>query len=334
MFPLPVNKKGINTTMKKRTITVSIIIAVLIFIIFSSIFRLKNQPREKITLTAVYEYAQICGIVDVMKERGYLEKYLPDNVEVEWVMIGSGSERRDALATERASIAVIENTRVIQAIENDYPIMILANGSTSWRGLYTVNPDINSPLDLAQKKIAYMGSQDIILKSDFKRNFGIDLENDQLLSVGEEDLFNMLILNQVDAVVLTGTMAEKAIALSTDVREIYDLTPEAAYIGVANWLVGSSAFFDNHPELLEPVISAYTEAVQEVNNNPKAVSELLSPLFDISAAQIEKEFAMFPPDIEIYGYDETAQILYEYGYLDAPATPFNQLPNYETIPKK
>lgn len=325
----------VDKVIKKKKIWMANITILILFLVISSCMLYKNYSKEdKIILTAVYEYAQICGIMDVIKEKGYFEKYLPDNVEVEWVMIDSGSERRDALATERASIAIIENTRVIQAIENDYPIIILANGSTSWRGLYTVDPDIKSPNDLAEAKIAFMGTQDLILKSYLKRNFGIDLEDDQLLAVGEADLFSMLISNEVDAAVLTGTMAEKAAVLSEDVREVYDLTPEAAHIGVANWLVGSSMFFEEHPELLEPIMMAYEEAVNEINNDPREISELLSPLFDISAEQIEKEFTMFPPCVEVYGYDRTAQILYEYGYLDAPGKPFEQLTNYETIPKK
>jgi hypothetical protein len=36
----------------------------------------------------------------------------------------------------------------------------------------------------------------------------------------------------------------------------------------------------------------------------------------------------------MYGYDELAAALYENGELDAPAKPFNQLPNYESIPKR
>lgn len=99
--------------MKKKTIILFIIITpALILLFFSAIFYSKQRHKETVTLTAVYEYAQICGIMDVIKEQGYLEKYLPDYVEVEWVMIDSGSERRDALATKRASIAVIENTSI------------------------------------------------------------------------------------------------------------------------------------------------------------------------------------------------------------------------------
>ena len=318
----------------KKNVLVSIVIALCaIFLVIFLICR--NQNNEKIRLTAIYEYAQICAIIDIVKEQSLLEKYLPDNVEVEWQMIDSGSDRRDALATNRAAIAIIENTKVIPSIEQGYTISILGGGSITQRGIYTSNPDIKTPNDLIGKKIAHQGSSVIVtLKTDLKRNYDIEITDEQLLSVGEQELLNMIATNQVDVAILTGTMSEKITSMNPEVHEIYDLTPEVQRIGVSNWLVGSTQFFDEHPELLEPVMKAYTEALNEAKDNPKGVSEMLAPLFGISATQIEKELTMYPPELGIYGYDEMANILYENGDLKNPAKPFSELTNYDQIPKK
>lgn len=250
-------------------------------------------------------------------------------------MIDSGSDRRDALATNRAAIAIIENTKVIPSIEQGYTISILGGGSITQRGIYTSNPDIKTPNDLIGKKIAHQGSSVIVtLKTDLKRNYDIEITDEQLLSVGEQELLNMIATNQVDVAILTGTMSEKMTSVNSEVHEIYDLTPEAQRIGVSNWLVGSTQFFDEHPELLESVMKAYTEALNEAKDDPKGVSEMLAPLFGISATQIEKELTMYPPELGIYGYDEMANILYENGDLRNPAKPFSELTNYDQIPKK
>ena len=76
------------------------------------------------------------------------------------------------------------------------------------------------------------------------------------------------------------------------------------------------------------------DAVDEINNDLDHVAELLSPLFNMTTEQIKREFTTFPASVEIYGYDRMADILYQYGYLDEPAKPFEQLSNYESIPKK
>jgi ABC-type nitrate/sulfonate/bicarbonate transport system substrate-binding protein len=294
---------------------------------------ISQQRPDNITFTVAYEYDLAGAIIGVVKEQSLLEKYLPDNVSVEWTPMDKGSNRRDALATERIAIADIKNTIAIPAIENDYPIMLLANGTRSTIALYAVDPNITSPADLEGKKIASPGAQSIELKSDLARNYNLTLSDDQWLSVGEADSINMLAQNQIDTALLTRTAAEKATVLMPNIRMIRDLTSEREYIGHSGWLMGSTKFFDKHPELLQPVLSAYQEAIDNINDDPKAVSELLEPFLNISAEQIEKELRALPPNIEVSNYDEMAKHLYENGNLDRPAKPFNQLPNHESIPK-
>jgi ABC-type nitrate/sulfonate/bicarbonate transport system substrate-binding protein len=151
---------------------------------------------------------------------------------------------------------------------------------------------------------------------------------------GDQELLDLLTQDQVDAVIMNNEKATKAVALRSDVRELHDLTPEFNRLGMRNWFVGDSNFFEKHPELLEPVVSAYKEAVKEIIDDPAGMTKLIAPLLEIDAAQIEKEFRTLPPVVEVYGYDELAKILYENGDLEKPAKLFNQLPNYESIPKK
>lgn len=296
---------------------------------------IKNKTsNDTVKMVAAYEYAQASSIMDVIKEEKLFEKYLPGNVEIEWTSIDSGSDRRDALAAGRVSVAMLETTKAIPAIEKGYPIILLANGSKSMSGVYTVDPNIQKPEDLKGKTVAYQGAKDIVFKSDMSRNFGITFGDEQFRAVGEADLISLLVTNQVNAAILTNTMVEKAEELNSNVRLVRDLTEETEYVGIANWFLGNSDFFSEHPDLLEPVMHAYRDAVDEINNDLDHIAELLSPLFNMTEEQIKREFTTFPASVEIYGYDRMAEILYQYGYLDAPAKPFEQLSNYESIPKK
>lgn len=294
-----------------------------------------KKPRDERKITAIYEYSQACSVITLVKENKLLEKYLPDDVSVEWVMMDSGSDRRDAIATDRAQIGVVENLKVITSLENDYPLRILANGPASYRGIYTTNDSVNTVTDLADKKIAYQGTgAGLTLKKDLAENYHIKLTNDQLLSLNEQQLIDLITQDQVDAAVMTRVMASKAMQVRPDLRMVHSLTEETARIGATYWLIGSVSYFDQNPDLLEPVMKAYTEAIKTINEDPKAVANQLSPLFDIDAEIIEQEFLDFTPIVEVYGYDEIAEMLYENGELEKAPKRFSEIPYYESTPKK
>lgn len=318
--------------MKKKILPWAIVLVVGLLAV-ASVINSKNH-MNRIEFGAAYEYSQINAVMSVIKEKKLLEKYMPSNVDIKWSMFDSGSDRRDALATEKVAIGVLENTKAITSIENDYPIEVIAGGTMQTTGVYTANPKIKSAKDLKDKKIAYPGTKNLILKNDFKDNFDIEISEDNLIQVGEADMINMLIQGEVDGAVLTNTMVIKAQELNSDVRLVRDLTDETAKLGIANWFIGSTGYFEKHPELLEPAYKAYAEAIDMINSDPRGMAEMLAPLFEIDADLIEAEFVAFPPSVEVYGYDEVAKILLENGDLDQAAAPFTALPNYESIPKR
>ena len=71
--------------------------------------------------------------MDVIKADKLFEKYMPDNVEIEWTSIDSGSDRRDALATGRVVVAMLETTKAIPAIEKGYSIQYPSLGRSLLR---------------------------------------------------------------------------------------------------------------------------------------------------------------------------------------------------------
>ncbi len=318
--------------MKKKILPWAIVLAAGALVAALVVNYMKNL--NTIGFGAAYEYSQINAVMSVMKEKKLLEKYMPGNVKVKWSMFDSGSDRRDALATEKVAIGVLENTKAITSIENGYPIEVLAGGTMQTTGVYSANPDVKSAKDLKGKKIAYPGTKNLILKNDFKDYYNITISEDDLIQVGEADMISMLVQGQVDGAVLTNTMVVKAQGLSGDVHLVRDLTSETEKLGVANWFIGSSDYFEKHPELLEPAMKAYEEAINLINEDPHAMAEMLAPLFEIDAQLIEDEFRAFPPNTGVYGYDEVAKVLLENGDLDQEAAPFTSLPNYSSIPKK
>jgi len=317
---------------KYLIILISLIVLLLGFFMWS--FWPSNHHNNK-TVIVSYENTQTRVVINVIKEKKLLEKYLPRGTIVKWVMIDNSADLRDALATDRVSLGSLDNIRTISAIENNYPITILANGLGVSRAVYTTNPNIIKPEDLADcKRIAVQGTAILSFQKELESEYGFTLRDDQLIEISESDMVNMLTQGQIDAGLLTSSYAARAKALDPELRVVLDITPEVIKLGLANWFVASTKFTEQNPELINPIMSAYREAVDYINNNPRETAELLAPIYQIDASQIEQDLKAFPPVMEIYGYDELANIMYEQGKLDKKPQPFNKLPNYETIPKR
>ncbi len=318
--------------MKKKYLVLLILFVVLLAVFWSS--RLFNQSSGKLVVVS-YENTYTRTVINIMKEKEILEKYLPEGTDIKWVMIDNSADLRDALATNRVSLGALNNVRAISAIENDYPVTILANGPGLRMALYTTNPNISTPNDLINvKNVGVYGTGILVLQNSLESNYGFKLRDDQLVEINEADMINMLPQAQIDVALLTGTYATRLKALNSEVYEILDITPDIVKFGMTNWLVASSKFIEENPELIAPIMLAYEEAMNWINSNPRETAELLAPLYQVDVSQIEDDIKAFPIVMEVYGYDNLANFMYERGDLERKPRLFNELPNYETMPKK
>lgn len=325
------NKYHIKNMNKKYFVIVALFILLLGFVAWKL---LESHSNSK-TIVVSYENTYTRTVINVMKEKKILEKYLPRGTDIKWVMIDNSADLRDALATNRVSLGALNNVRAISAIENNYPISILANGPGLSMAVYTANSGINKPEDLANfKKVAVYGTGRMALQKNLRTNYGFTLRDDQLAEISESDMINMLPRGQIDAALLTDTYATRCKELNIEIYKIVDVTPEIIELGMTNWLVASSKFIEENQELVDPIMSAYREATNWINANPKEAADLLAPLYRVDSSEIEREIKAFPPTIEVYGYDNLANFMYEQGELEKKPRLFSDLPNYETIPKK
>ena len=61
------------------------------------------------------------------------------------------------------------------------------------------------------------------------------------------------------------------------------------------------------------------------------MSETLSKVFELDAADIQAALEQMPPHTEYTGYDKLARQLYSMGLVDHEPTAFKDLPNYEDV---
>ena len=119
--------------MNKRKLGIFLIIAVVIIaIVFSVVLQNRSQENgeqvaKERTVTINYNpdnYAS--AVFQIAKEKGLFEKYLPENVKVEWTTLSSASDIRDAMVSGDIDIGTPGIMAYMTAIDNDMLLSLMS----------------------------------------------------------------------------------------------------------------------------------------------------------------------------------------------------------------
>ena len=73
--------------------------------------------------------------------------------------------------------------------------------------------------------------------------------------------------------------------------------------------------------------------MQFIEEHPEETAQILASLYEIEESQVSSVLESMPPQEKVIGYDKQAQLLYQAGILTEEPTKFEDIPNYENIPK-
>ena len=99
-----------------------------------------NAEKERV-ITINYAQSFPSGTMLVMREEGFLDKYLPENVKIEWTGLTAAAEIRDALVANSVDIADMSLGAFIAGIQNNLPLRLISYASTAPINLYTNIPE-------------------------------------------------------------------------------------------------------------------------------------------------------------------------------------------------
>ena len=119
--------------MNKRKLGIILVIAVVIVAIVASVV-LQNRSQENgeqvaKERTVVINYNPdnyASAVFQIAKEKGLFEKYLPENVKVEWTTLSSASDIRDAMVSGDIDIGTPGIMAYMTAIDNGMPLSLMS----------------------------------------------------------------------------------------------------------------------------------------------------------------------------------------------------------------
>lgn len=119
--------------MNKKNLVVILILAVLIIAIVASVV-IQNQSENQETESAKERTVVInynpdnyaSAVFQIAKEKNLFEKYLPENVKVEWTTLTSASDIRDSMVSGDIDIGTPGIMAYMTAIDNDMPLTLMS----------------------------------------------------------------------------------------------------------------------------------------------------------------------------------------------------------------
>lgn len=278
------------------------------------------------------------AVISVMRTRNLLVPHLPEGVTVEWSAVEGGPNIRDAIASKQVDIGTFAGATFILAMEGGMPLTLVSNGSDGPTKLFSKDPEIKSLTDIP--KTARISLTNKATNAHF--SFMAACKDE----VGDPNYFdsNLVPLSNADALVSIMSSDEFTCSLFTfpsdikaeqieGVNLVMDLTQIAQKYSIGSYLVANEEFYKNNPVLVEAINKAYAEAIDFMIENPSEAAKILGEAYGIEPENVQNLIETLPPRAGIAGYDNLAGLLYESGLLENEPKKFEDLPNYDSIPK-
>ena len=265
-------------------------------------------------------------------EKGFFEKSLGDDVQIETRVFDSGPQAIESLFANSIDLAYVGPGPAITGFLNskNHNIKILA-GAASGGASFIVHPDseIMSASDFAGKKIAAPqigNTQDVSLRSYLSEN-GLKSADKGgsviIYNIPNSDIYTLFVKGDIDG----AWVAEPwATILETELggKRLFheeDLWPNKKFASVL--LIGNVDYVERHPQVISDLLASHHETATWINQNPVDTrilfnnflkSHLGKPLPDnvVDAALSNLVITDDPQDDSVYLFAKKADAL---GYL-------------------
>lgn len=274
----------------------------------------------------------------IIREKKILEKYLPENVEIEWSQIASGPDIRDAVVSGNVDIADFSLMTFITGYENGLPIDLVSYAGSTPIYLYTNRKDVKSIKDFGEGSSISITNKNtnlhLAVLALCKRELGNPLAVDNYLTpIPAADAISSLQTSQdFNGAVFTFPMSVKADKIDS-LALLYDMSDLVKEYSIGSAIIANRDFRENNEDIITAFLKAQSEALKYITSNPEESADVLSAIFGCEKEDVLHAFEVMPPTDKVTGYDKMAQLLYESKILEKEPAKFDSLANYESIVK-
>ena len=295
-----------------------------------------EKKRDTITVNVSYGSYTDAALI-IAEKKGFFEKNMP-NYTIEYAHVASSPDIRDAMISKQIDVSGMSIFSYITAYEEGMPISLISFNGGAPVYMYSANDEIKDVSDIKSEHRISINNKATVIHFAFlaycKENFGDAMIYDSnLTTIAAADAIAALQTNDdFDAALFNFPGCVKAENID-GVSKIADFTSYIMDYNVGSALFTRDEFYDQYPDVIEAVKKAHQEGTEFIKNNRDEAAEILAEAYGVDKERLLEVFDTMLPALEITGYDKIASLMYEIGILDHEPGKFEDLRNYDDIPK-
>lgn len=275
--------------------------------------------------TLTLDFATYNPLSLIIKDQGWLEAELGDDVTVEWVQSAGSNKANEALRAGAIDVGSTAGSAALLARSNGSPIQVISiYTQPNWAAIAVpTGSDITEVSDLAGRTVAATkGTDPYFFLLQALAEAGLALEDISLQNLQHADGKTALETGAVDA--WSGLDPLLATSVYNGAAEIiYDNVDFNSY----GFLNATEEFITNNPDLAQLVVNAYEKARQWALENPAETAAILAEVAGIDIAIAEATIARTVIDIDNVPGDAQRDVLAIIGpiFVESGDVPNQQL---------
>ncbi|MDX2025217.1 aliphatic sulfonate ABC transporter substrate-binding protein [Microcella sp.] len=285
-----------------------------------------TEGAEWSDTTLTLDFATYNPLSLIIKDQGWLEAELGDDVTVEWVQSAGSNKANEALRAGAIDVGSTAGSAALLARSNGSPIQVInIFTQPNWAAIAVpTGSDITSVADLAGRTVAATkGTDPYFFLLQALAEEGLTLADISLQNLQHADGKTALETGAVDA--WSGLDPLLATSVYNGAAEIiYDNVDFNSY----GFLNATEEFITNNPDLAQLVVNAYEKARQWALENPEETAAILAEVAGIDIAIAEATIARTVIDIDNVPGDAQRDVLSVIGPIFVES---GDVPNQELI---
>lgn len=236
------------------------------------------------------------------QEKGIIDQYFPDNVELVLNQVQSGPVSNEAFGANSLEFTMMASLPAISGCSNGYGTVDLAISSSSkYTGVVVVPADssITKVEELKGKRIGtYVGGSWYLATSKYLENVGLTLDDVEILNTAAETATGIR-TGELDAGVMS-IITAKQLESEGSGKIIADDCGLPEY----NIVVGRKAFVDQYPEIAQAFLKAEDEILKYVLENLEDYYAFYEKQTGTSAETLRKTYTLYDYGVRTFGAEE------------------------------
>ncbi len=250
------------------------------------------QKQKPPSIGIAEQYGIAYAPLNIMKEKGILEKKLP-GVAINWQKFGGPTAIRESMMNGEVDFGFMGIAPVLIGIDNGMQWKYATGISSNQVAIVTRRPDVKTLADLTEDdRIAILSpgcTQHVLLCMLAEQQLGDPMALDgQLVSMTHPDALQALLSGtEITAHVATPPYIQQEVLSGMSVMITGEEIMGRPFTFISG--VAMTDFYEEHRDLYDSFIEALDESIAYINENMEECVRILAPVYGISEDELMEQ---------------------------------------------